>query len=372
MSGNLVSKDSDGAGFGPKRSAPGAGADGTEETSPNAQILIPAAFFGDVTQEGQCIERVFASAHRERIARITDLYPRHVTTANIEECLPELRNLQVIFSTWGMLNLTDAVLDRLPSLQAVFYAGGTVKSFCMPLLRRGITITSSAAANALPVAEFALAQFLLANKGYFRNVREYHGTRAKSHCLFQGQGNLGATVALLGLGRIGRQVLNLLAPFDLRTVVYDPFLSAEEIGSKGAEKVDLAEAFIQGNVVSNHLADVPETEGLIDGRLIASMRRDATFINTGRGRTVREEEMIEVLRARPDLTALLDVTHPEPPVADSMLWTLPNVSLSAHIAGSIGKETGRMAEHAIEEFERWRRGEPLLHAVKLEAVMQMA
>ena len=348
------------------------GGDGGEDFQFYQRPKVQAAFFGDVTQEGQCIEMVYGPAQLDKIARITDLYPHRVTSANLEECLPELDNLQVIFATWGMMQLTDAQLDRLPSLQALFYAAGTIKFFGMPLLRRGITVTSSAAANALPVAEFVIAQCLLANKGYFRNVDEYRASRDKSGFTFRGKGNYGATIALLGLGKIGQLALQMMKPFDFRVVVFDPFLSAEEIRGMGAEKVGLAEAFALGDVVSNHLADVPETEGLITGELMAAMPRGATFINTGRGRTVRENEMIEVLRERRDLTALLDVTHPEPPERSSALWDLPNIRISGHIAGSIGGETRRMADQVIEEFERWSRGEPLHYAVTLEAVARMA
>jgi len=338
-----------------------------EGRGPQARLL-KTAFFGDFTAAGQSIELVFTKAQREKIARITDFYPVRVTSANFEECLPQLQELEVIFCTWGMLALTDEQVARLPALQAVFYAAGTVKGFAMPYLRRGIKVTSSREANARPVAEFTLAQILLVNKGYFRNVRDYRAHRAKVDSRFRGAGNLGLTVSLLGLGKIGRLLLDMLAPFDLRALAFDPFLSAEQIRGMGAEKVDLAEAFERGNVVSNHLADVPETEGLISGKLLSSMPRNGAFINTGRGRTVREDELADALRARTDLSALLDVTYPEPPAAASPLWELPNVMLSGHIAGSIGNETARLADLAIEEFERWSRGEPLQHEVTLENV----
>jgi phosphoglycerate dehydrogenase-like enzyme len=96
------------------------------------------------------------------------------------------------------------------------------------------------------------------------------------------------------------------------------------------------------------------------------MRPDATFINTGRGRTVNQDDLISVFWIRPDLTALLDVTFPEPIPRESVLWSLPNVHITSHIAGSKRDEIGRVAEIAIEEFERWSRGEPLRHAVTAE------
>ena len=85
-----------------------------------------------------------------------------------------------------------------------------------------------------------------------------------------------------------------------------------------------------------------------------------------------EDGLIRVLQARPDLSALLDVTHPEPPSADSPLYSLPNAQLSSHIAGSLGDEVVRMADYMIEEFARRQRGEALRYAVTPEMLDTMA
>ena len=103
----------------------------------------------------------------------------------------------------------------------------------------------------------------------------------------------------------------------------------------------------------------------------AAMREGATFINTGRGAQVVEADLIAVLEARPDLTALLDVTWPEPPAADSKLWALPNALISPHIGGTIGHEVTRLADCAIGEFERWQAGQPLRYQVTREVLATM-
>jgi phosphoglycerate dehydrogenase-like enzyme len=102
------------------------------------------------------------------------------------------------------------------------------------------------------------------------------------------------------------------------------------------------------------------------------MQQGATFINTGRGQQINEQELIEVLKERPDLYALLDVTWPEPPPDGSPLYTLANVKLSSHIAGSIGNEVVRMADLVIEEFLCWQAGLPLQHEVTLDMLERMA
>ena len=102
-----------------------------------------------------------------------------------------------------------------------------------------------------------------------------------------------------------------------------------------------------------------------------SMREGATFINTGRGAQVVEGDLIRVLTERPDLTALLDVTFPEPPESDSPLWTLPNVWITPHIGGSVGDEVVRMADCVIEEFIAWESGKPLRFQVTREVLETM-
>ncbi len=332
---------------------------------------VKAALFGDVGPAGETLDQVFGPEGLARLSSVTDLYPTIVTSRNIESCLPDLHDLSVIFATWGMMYLTDEVLSRLPQLKALFYAAGSVRHFATPLLKRGIVVTSSAAANAIPVAEFTVGQILLANKGYFRNVREYRET-VNFDAAFVGRGNFQATVSLLGAGRIGRKVIKLLRPFELRVLVFDPYLGDAEAQSLSVEKVTLEEAFARGDVVSNHLADLPGTVGMLNGALLSSMPAEATFINTGRGRTVRTDDLISVFRARPDLTALLDVTDPEKLPVGSPLWLLPNIQITSHIAGAKRNEVGRVAEIAIEEFERWRRGEALRHAMSIESLDRVA
>jgi phosphoglycerate dehydrogenase-like enzyme len=326
-----------------------------------------AALFGDTGPAGETIAGVYGAKRLQHLRNVTKLYPVQITSQNLEAHLPQLRKLEVIFSTWSMLDLTPQQLEYLPNLRAVFYAAGSVKGFAPQMLERGITVVSGAPANAVPVAEFTLAQILLANKGYFRNVGDYlHSSEYSS--AFRGRGNYGATVSVLGAGEIGRKLIELLRPFHLRVLVFDPFLSHESAEDMGVEKVELDEAFAQGDVVTNHLADVTETIGMLDGNLFASMKENATFINTGRGRTVNGEEMTEVLRARPDITALLDVTDPEPLPLDHPLRALRNVHISGHIAGSIGDERQRVADLVIEEFDRWRNGENVRYAVSMRSL----
>jgi phosphoglycerate dehydrogenase-like enzyme len=102
------------------------------------------------------------------------------------------------------------------------------------------------------------------------------------------------------------------------------------------------------------------------------MKSGASFINTARGAIVREPEMVAVLQARPDLFAVLDVFDPEPPEPGSPLYALPNVFLTPHIAGSIGRECWRMGEYMLAEVRRFLAGEPLQWRVTRQSAELMA
>lgn len=328
-----------------------------------------AAFFGDRQER---LDYVYAQGRREQVEERTDLYPHRVGKDTFDVHVAHLQNLEVIFSTWGMPALSAEQIAQLPNLKVVFYGAGSVQSFARPFLDCGIKISSAWRANAVPVAEYALAQILLANKGYFRNIRDCKTHHGRTHNPFKGRGNFGATVALLGAGAIGSLVIGLLKPFHLNVIVFDPFLSDERARALGVRTVSLEAAFREGDVVSNHLANNAQTRGMLHKAHFSVMKDHATFINTGRGATVVEADLLAELHKRPTLTALLDVTMPEPPEPHSPFYALPNVYLTSHIAGSLNDEVVRMADYMIEEFERWQQGEPLKHEVTPEILETMA
>lgn len=310
----------------------------------------------------------------ERIALLGDeceLYPAAITRKNWAEHASTLARAEVAFSTWGLWCPSSAELDAMPKLRAVFYAGGSAEAMARPFLERGIAFSGAVEANAIPVAELCLAQILLSCKGAYRNATLCRQGPWKQSAMPVGPGNYGETIALLGIGAVSRYLLQLLQPFDLRIIAVSDYLTpeaAEELGID--ELVDFETAFREAIVVSNHLPDWPELRGIYTRGHFSSMRPGATFINTGRGAQVDEGGLIEVLRERPDLTALLDVQHPEPPTPGSPLYSLPNVHLTSHIAGSFNDEVWRMADWMIAEFRRWKAGLPLEHQVRVAAELR--
>lgn len=301
------------------------------------------------------IDYVYTPAQIRQIGELTELIPGVITEDELKT--GNFSGVELIFSTWGMPALSAEIIKKhLPDLKAVFYAAGATDAFAPACFDCNIKVISAWQANAVPVAEFCLAQILLALKGYFRNTRELKSTCDwNAGSATAGPGVFGETVALIGSGAVAQKLKELLAPFRVELVIVPT--SPEE------RTESLEDIFARAFVISNHLPNLPDNVGVISRKHFASMRPGAVFINTGRGAQVDENALISVMRERPDLTALLDVTYPEPPAAGSELYKLPNIQISTHIAGSLNDEVHRMSELVIDELNRWLAGEKLLHEV---------
>lgn len=326
-----------------------------------------AAFFGSSSK----IDAAYGPAERWELQKHCRFVAPVVDLEDFLSRGDSLREVEVIFSTWTMPCLEASHLDQMPALRVVFFAAGSVRHFAGPLLERNIVVVSAWRANAIPTAEFAFGQILLSMKGCFRNQREYR-TPDMLNASYRGPGNYQETVALLGVGAVGTRVAELLRLLDVTVLACDPFLSRERAEMLGVERVSLEDAFSRAFVVSNHMPLLPETEGILTAGLFASMRRDATFINTARGVIVDEPGMVSVLLNRPDLQALLDVSAPEPPDADSPLFSMPNVFLTGHMAGAANNEVRRLGWCCVQQFLEWQRGQPPEHAVTPELFASMA
>jgi len=299
---------------------------------------------------------VYGESERADIARHVHMVG-HKTRAEITANPAVLSDVDVIFAGWGMATLDDTLLAAAPRLKAVFYAAGAAAWLTQNAIDRDIKVTTAQIANSVPVAEYTLAMILLSLKHAFQLAHQTRSGRYfpdRNGC----PGCYGATVGLISYGTVAKVLRERLRAFDLNVLAYDPFLTADEAAADDIELADLDEVFERSDVVSLHTPLLPETYGLITGHHIASMKLGATFINTARGPVVREEEMLDVLSRRLDLQAVLDVTHVEPPAPQSRIYSLPNVLLTPHIAGSAGLECRRMGRHMVHELERFLRGEP--------------
>ena len=299
-----------------------------------------------------------------------------LTKKFLEDNPDSARECEYLFSTWGMPSFSeDEIRKFFPALKAVFYAAGSVQGFAREFLNCGVKVFSAWAANAVPVAEYTVSQIILANKGYFGGSRIYKETRNKPKAhdyITKFPGNYNISVGIIGAGMIGKMVIQRLKDYKINVCVFDPFLPDEKAAELGAVKCSLSEIFKNCQTVSNHLANNPQTVGMIDYSVLKLMKKNATLINTGRGAQIVEEDLIKALKEEPERYAVLDVTDPEPPLETSELYTLPNVVLTPHIAGSFGNEVLRMSEYMLDEYESLINGKPNKYEVTLEMLKTMA
>ncbi|MFD8231805.1 hydroxyacid dehydrogenase [Streptomyces sp. NPDC059696] len=283
--------------------------------------------------------------------------------------LDALARAEILVTGWGCPRIDKTVLDKAPLLRAVLHSAGSVKSFATDALQeRGIAVSSAAGANALPVAEYTLAMILLAGKGVLAARDRLRATRPVAGWgVIPGIGNHGRRVGVIGASRIGRRVLELLRPFDLRPVLTDPYVDERAAAALGVPLLPLDELLRTSGIVTVHAPETPETHRMIGRRELALMPDGAVLINTARGSLVDHDALVAELRTG-RLTAVLDVTDPEPLPVDSPLYDLPGAFVTPHLAGSQGNELARLGLVVAQEAERLVAGEQPAYAVDWAAL----
>ena len=311
------------------------------------------------------VEYAFTTEQRRRMDRVGGLLHggEPLDDFTTPEASAALAQADVIVGHWGCPTLTDAVMSAAPRLALFAYAAGTVKwQVTDAVWDRDVTVTSAAAANAVPVAEYTVAAILFANKGVFSFAARERDPGANVTIDPTRIGNVGRRVGLVGASHVGRLVIDLLRPYDLELAVADPYLSDADAAELGVTRMELDDLCAWAELLSLHAPEVEATRKMIGAAQLAALSDGATVLNTARGGLIDEEALISELSTG-RISAVLDVTAEEPTPADSPLRTLPNVFLTPHVAGAAGTEMARLAELAVCEVERWTRGEPPLYPV---------
>jgi phosphoglycerate dehydrogenase-like enzyme len=273
-----------------------------------------------------------------------------------------LSKADVLVTSWGVPALTPERLAAAPGLRAVFHSAGSIRDLVTDAVwERGIVVTSSAEANAIPVAEYTLAAIIMAGKkAPFIAAATRSADRAGHTPDTYGHlSNYHRTVGVVGFSRVGRRVIDLLAALDSTVrLVADPYADADEVTRAGATLLDLHEMLPRCEVLSLHAPDLPSTRHMIGAAELALLPDHATVINTARGGLIDGPALAAECRSG-RLFAILDVTEPEPLPADDPLCGVPNIVITPHLAGSLGSEVLRLTDLALDELTRWIAGEPL-------------
>jgi phosphoglycerate dehydrogenase-like enzyme len=232
------------------------------------------------------------------------------------------------------------------------------------MAERGIPVTNSASVYSEPCAVHVLS-FMLAQARHLPTALQTQAPNGSPACniLRQASSTLkGETALILGYGAIGRRLVQLLRPFDLKVTAYRRKARGDEEVSVITEP-QLAGALETADHVINILPDRPETRHFFDAHRFAQLKPGAVFYNIGRGTTVDQAALANALQAGALQAAWLDVTDPEPLPEDHALRRARNCFITPHLAGGHPDETKSLALHFVENFQRFTRNEDLLDRV---------
>ncbi|AJY38203.1 D-isomer specific 2-hydroxyacid dehydrogenase, NAD binding domain protein (plasmid) [Burkholderia humptydooensis] len=262
--------------------------------------------------------------------------------------------------------VTAEMLECLSALRFIAVArGGPVNIDLASARAKGIKVVNAPGRNASAVAEFTigmiLAQTRLLTAGHATLSRgEWRGELYRAD--LTGDELCNMTVGLIGYGHIGSKVTKLLRPFGCRILVTDPYAALDAVDrAAGIEQVDMDTLLRKSDVVSLHARVTPETTGFIDAAAFARMKRGAYFINTARGPMVNYGDLHAALAGGHLRGAGLETFAVEPCDPADPLLSLPNVSLTPHIAGASLQTVRCAADMVAEELRRYVAGEAALN-----------
>jgi D-3-phosphoglycerate dehydrogenase len=267
-----------------------------------------------------------------------------LTGAALQEALQSADGVVVRSGT----RLSAELLENPGRLRAIVRAGVGVDNIDVAAAtRRGIVVMNTPGGNTVSTAEhtiallMALARHLPAADA---SVRQGKWERGK----FVGMQLAGKILAVVGLGRVGREVARRAAGLDMKVVGYDPFLSPERAGQLGIESVpDLKDLLPRCDFLTVHTPLTDETRDLIGAAELAQMKRGVRLLNCARGGIVNEAALAEALRSGHVAGAALDVFGEEPPVGHPLVQ-LANVVLTPHLGASTVEAQTSVAQEAAQ------------------------
>jgi phosphoglycerate dehydrogenase-like enzyme len=316
----------------------------------------------------------------EPLFRFQDEYLRRLKEEGFELRFPsrpgipeESETLEILKGAVAVIaggeRYSDSVLSKLPELRVISRFGvGYDAVDVAAATRRGVALAITPDANHEAVAEHTLALILGVTRAVAQRtheVRSGHWARVPPPAL------RGATLGIVGLGRIGRSVAVRAGAFGMKLLATDAVRDDVFGRCHGVEWVDLDALLSRSDVVSLHAPLTPETRGMINARSLARMKAGSFLVNTARGALVVEEDLRAALESKHLAGAGLDVFEREPVPAGNPLARLDNVVLTPHLAGVDTRSRTEMALQAAESVialsrGRWPDGKVVNQELKAE------
>ena len=269
----------------------------------------------------------------------------------------ELAEAEVLVA--GSQRVDGAFLERAPALRLVARFGVGYDSVDVDeCTRRGVYVTHTPGVLSGGVADHTWALILGFNRRLVEADAYARGGwgRGEPYIGF-GWDLEGKTLGILGLGRIGLEVLKRSVGFGVRTIYHDLVRRPEAEEEYGARYVSFEELLRQSDILTIHVALTESTRGLLDGEALSKMKPTALLVNTSRGGVVDEDALVEALREGWIRGAALDVFREEPLPPGSPLTSMGNVLLTPHCASATWETRRKMAECVLENVEAYLKGE---------------
>lgn len=287
---------------------------------------------------------------------------RPLSEAELASCI---QGIEVCITHWDCPVFTQEVLEKADRLRLIVHAAGSVADLVTDqVYERGIKVCSANTVMAKHVAEGVLAYMLAGLRWIPQQAFDVQDKKVWRKRVIESNSLMGAKIGLVGLGTIGRFLLDFLKPFAVQIKLYDPYLSPELLREHpNVELCPLDEVLEWGDIISIHASLTSETRGMLNADRLRMIKDDALLVNTARGAIVDEWALINELQ-KGRIRAVLDVYKTEPLPLDSALRNLDNVILLPHVAGITARQ--QMTYAMLEEIERYKKGEPLQYEIPFE------
>lgn len=287
----------------------------------------------------------------------------------------QLATIDGLITTWDSPSFGEDLVEIAPRLRIIAHCGGEVKKrFAGSLLDR-LTVTTAPEPMGRATAELAATLLLYCGRGIDRYRAELRkpSNQIYEHVHLFGtpESLIGREVGMLGFGRIGRKMVDLLRGFDLRWRVYDPYAARDLVEEYPVEFVSLESLLKASDLLVLVAALTDETRGILDQRTLAFLPDGATIINVARGNLMDLEALTrEVEKGR--LHCALDVSDPvEPLPQEHPLRNIAGAIVTPHVGGGTERARREMADDLIDDLERFFRGESVKNRVTTDMLARM-
>ena len=261
-----------------------------------------------------------------------------------------------------------ALLEHAQKLRVIGRAGVGVDNVDLDAAtRKGIAVMNTPGANAVAVAEHTLGLMLCMARYIPRADSMMHVAKWEKKSL-QGTELRGKTLGVIGFGRIGIEVAKRAQAFGMKVIAHDPFISAAVVAEMNVTLTSVDEVFAKSDYISLHLGLTPQTEGMINAKNIAKMKKGARLVNCARGELVDETAVAQALISGHLGGAALDVFQQEPPTADSPLMQVPNLIMTPHIAGSTFEAQEAVGVQIAQQVKEYLKRGVIQNAVNVPSV----